>query len=488
MLRFCPKCEREFTDAAIKLCPDDGSKLVFVRQEEDKLIGSTIDNRYEVVERIGEGGMGAVYLARQLPVGREVAIKVLRKELVDDAQAVRRFFHEAKVVSKLRHPNTVTLFDFGQSSDGLLYIAMEFMNGRSLDQLVKERALSIVEILEIGMQICHGLSEAHSLGVIHRDLKPQNIFIDDIANRPVVKVLDFGIAKMQDTGSNLTLTGAVFGTPAYMSPEQAQGQEIDHRSDLYAVGVILFELLCRRLPYPGDSPMKQAMGHIIEPVPDPQEHTLYTPLPTELSELIEALLAKDRDYRPDDADMVSAALESIKARLDREGSAPAVPLDFDSTLDPPDRARTLQTPAPTVLSGDSRLQSSQTRLALRDRKEGREPSLRMAPPEATGPQQIISAPPNKAGRTQTLDEAESVVMRRSAALPLLALVVVLGGGAALALFGGAFSNDDPPPEQSPVSLVPTERGNQTEGSGEHVAALQPQEPPEQEVIVPELPA
>jgi serine/threonine-protein kinase len=313
-MKFCPQCEREYGDS-VDDCPEDGSRLVALGSDEDTLVGQNIDERYHIEEKIGEGGMGSVYIATQQPVGRKVAVKVLRRELADDAKAVKRFFHEAKVVSKLRHPNTITLYDFGQSREGLLYIAMEYMAGRSLDQAMEERELGLPTVLEIVEQICQSLSEAHQSGIVHRDLKPENIFIDVVGNRNIVKVLDFGIAKIQGAKANLTLTGMVFGTPAYMSPEQAQGFHIDHRTDIYSLGVLFFELLAGRLPYLGDTAMKMAMAHILEDVPDPRPVSRFHPLPEPLGDLVMAMMAKEPDERPVSVDDVREVVMQVTQQL-----------------------------------------------------------------------------------------------------------------------------------------------------------------------------
>ena len=310
-MKFCPECESEYTDA-LEFCPADGAQLVFVVKEET-LVGQLLDDRFHVEAEIGAGGMGTVYRAVQEPIGRPVALKILRREHADDPGAVRRFFHEAKIVSKLRHPNTVTLFDFGQFGEGQLFIAMELMTGASLEQAARDRSLSLNEILGIGRQICQALGEAHGAGIVHRDLKPQNIFIDVVGGDSVVKVLDFGIAKMKDAKANLTLTGMVFGTPAYMSPQQAQGFEIDHRSDIYSLGVLLFELICGRLPFQGDQAVKVAMAHILQPVPSLAEHARYAPLPPGLSDLVEAMMAKEVEERPESAEAVDRALLALQS-------------------------------------------------------------------------------------------------------------------------------------------------------------------------------
>lgn len=222
-------------------------------ERQDPLIGTVINQRFKVIERIGEGGMGAVYRAEQIGMSRSIAVKVLLRELTENETVLRRFHLEALAVSKLRHPNTIQIFDFGETEDGLLYIAMELLQGRPLvDVLRKEKQLSVKSALHVIAQVAMSLREAHSKGIVHRDLKPDNIFLETVDGDPhFAKVLDFGVAKVAEgDGKQKTLTqaGAIFGTPKYMSPEQSRGVETDARSDIYSMGVILYELLSGRVP------------------------------------------------------------------------------------------------------------------------------------------------------------------------------------------------------------------------------------------------
>ena len=473
-MRFCPNCEREFDDTT-DVCPDDGDKLVFIREEVDPLIGRTVDGRYQVLERIGEGGMGSVYRAKQMPVGREIALKVLRRDLSDDAAAVRRFFHEAKVVSKLRHPNTVTLYDFGQSDDGLLFIAMELMTGFSLDRIAKSGGFGLEEIVEVGIQICQALAEAHELDIVHRDLKPSNIFVDEVGARKLVKILDFGIAKIKDVGSNLTLTGMVFGTPAYMSPEQAQGLDIDGRTDLYALGVLLFELVTGRLPYPGDSPMKIAMAHILQPIPDPEELSLFKPLPPALTHLIRKMLAKEPDHRPPSSQVVRRELVEVGKYLTEHPAHPFAP-----TI--PDASDSGVSALGAVAAAGEPL------IAVRERIPETGPTV--GSPAATGPQAVQEVyetnpqpevQPDKI--TEVIDVPEAIppsavtkVMEapppapeRSSAFLGYGILLALGSLTALiVLFLIRFGGDD---NEGPVVVEPTDgaeassRGDETITTG-----------------------
>jgi serine/threonine-protein kinase len=245
----------------------------------DPLIGRTIAGKFAVERKLGQGAMGAVYRARQIALDKVVANKVLHGERANDASYAERFRREAKAASRLDHPNSIRVFDFGQEPDGLLYLAMEYAEGRDLRALLPEIwPLPTAAVADIVAQILAALAVAHDLGVLHRDLKPENVMVvralgDDGAPVDVVKVCDFGIAKIIEapraSGSGRRTTeGFIVGTPEYMSPEQARGEAIDGRSDLYSVGVVLYELLTGQAPFDGDAPLSIVLKHLSEaPVP-----------------------------------------------------------------------------------------------------------------------------------------------------------------------------------------------------------------------------
>jgi serine/threonine-protein kinase len=319
-MKFCPICDQVF-DADVPSCPEHGGRLPNLpegHQQADLLVGQLLAERYELEERIGQGGMGAIYRGRDQTLGREVAVKVLRANLAQDPDQIRRFFHEARTSARLRHPNTIQVFDFGESERGEFYIAMELMRGEALDRYLEHHALSPRRMLEILDQICLALQEAHHQGIIHRDLKPDNVFIDTVNQRRVVKVIDFGIAKQLD-GEKMTQTGMVFGTPAYMSPEQASGHTLDGRSDLYAMGAVLFYMLTRRTLYRGDSAMEIAIQHLTQPVPDVQEISVVGPVAAPVISVLHALLAKSPDDRPADAEAARGLIAAAIAELDDPG-------------------------------------------------------------------------------------------------------------------------------------------------------------------------
>jgi len=315
-MKICPQCDKEFTDPTLVHCTDDGAKLVTLAQSSemraaDPLIGRMLNERIRIDQKVGQGGMGAVYKGEDVLLGRTIAIKVLQPDSKKNAEDVKRFFNEARVVAKLRHQNTIQVFDFGESKSGHCYIAMEFMNGEPLDEHMIKESMSIGRVLEIIEQVCASLEEAHAAGIIHRDLKPDNIFIDRVNNRRLVKVIDFGIAKMVSGGDQLTRAGMVFGTPAFMSPEQARGDTLDPRSDIYSLGAVLFTMLTGRQPFIGENPMEVAVQHITRPLPDIQELSSFGTLPVSIVDLVQRMMAKDREDRPPDVSAVRQELVEI---------------------------------------------------------------------------------------------------------------------------------------------------------------------------------
>jgi eukaryotic-like serine/threonine-protein kinase len=288
--------------------------------EGDEYIGKTLAKKYRVEALIGEGGMGKVYKARQLALEKAVVLKVLRQSLLSDERTVARFQREAKAASRLNHPNSIGILDFGQADDGALFIAMEFISGQDLHQILsREWPLSEARVVRIVSQVLSALSDAHGAGVIHRDLKPENIMVEQRRNEPdFVKVLDFGIAKITDTngddGPALTRAGFVCGTPEYMSPEQARGSQIDHRSDLYAVGVILYQLTTGLLPFESDSAVGFATKHLTEEPPPPTRRRPEARISPAMERLIVRALSKDPNDRPANAE----AFKSELLAVDRE--------------------------------------------------------------------------------------------------------------------------------------------------------------------------
>jgi len=315
----CPTCERNFPDH-IGFCPHDGARLVEAPSDEsadDPLVGTVLDCRYRVSARIGSGGFGTVYRGRQVTVDLEVAIKVLSVEASQNLEMVRRFENEAKIISQLRHPNTLKLVDFGRAPDRRLYIVTEFLTGSPLDRVLERGRLDVLRSVRLLGQICESLSEAHGRGIVHRDLKPGNIFVEKVGDQEVGKVLDFGIAKISHQ-TTMTAAGQVMGTPLYMSPEQCRGDEIDPRSDLYSLGIVAYECLSGSTPFNAPTPLAILLKHLQEPARPLRSLSLDPALniDLELDELILTMLAKHPDERPASAGVVRETLTDIERRLD----------------------------------------------------------------------------------------------------------------------------------------------------------------------------
>jgi serine/threonine-protein kinase len=296
--RHCPACGADVS----QVLSDDG----------DPYVGTTFAGKYHLVELIGVGAMGRVYRAEHLNLDAQVAVKVLNPELSADPQAAKRFHMEARAASRLRHPNTIQILDFGQAESGALFIAMEMLRGRTLARIIEGPPLGARRIADLLGQALLALDEAHAAGVVHRDFKPENIFVENLrTGREHVKVLDFGIAKLRgEAEAGLTSAGAVCGTPEYMSPEQIRGEELDARSDVYAAGIVLYEMLTGSRPFESNGPVIDILTAHLQR--DPQPPTRRRPeaqiLPS-LEQICLKALRKNRDDRFRSADEMKQALE-----------------------------------------------------------------------------------------------------------------------------------------------------------------------------------
>ena len=275
-----------------------------------EVAGNTVvDGRYRIVRRLGSGGMADVYCAEDTHLGRQVAIKVLHRRFAQDQEFVERFRREAKSAAGLNHPNVVGVFDRGEH-EGTYYIAMEFLEGRTLKDIVTAEApLSQERVIDLGAQILHAAGFAHRHGVIHRDFKPHNVIVDDLGH---AKVTDFGIARAG--ASEMTETGSIMGTAQYLSPEQAQGHAVTATSDIYSIGVMLYEMLAGRLPFDGDSAVAVALKHLSEP-PTPISQWRPDVHPA-LEAVVMAALAKDPAQRWQSAEDLAAGLEAARAQIE----------------------------------------------------------------------------------------------------------------------------------------------------------------------------
>jgi serine/threonine protein kinase len=319
-MRSCPQCSSSCDDAH-KFCPSCGFPVGKVAvSPDDPLIGRSLPGGYLILELVGIGGMGRVYRAEQTNLGRTVAVKIIHPHLVGEENAAARFITEARAASRLNHPNSVGIIDFGKSPDGLLYLVMEFLRGRDLARVIYEDGpLPFRRIVEVLRQTLAALAEAHNEGIIHRDLKPENIIVESVrSGGDFVKVVDFGLAKIRADASQpgITSPGIVCGTPEYMSPEQARGDTLDPRSDLYAVGVILYQLLTGKLPFEADSPTQVVLAHLTQLPRDPAQVAPERRIPRALVEVSLRILSKEPGDRYRDSDELSAALGDALAIIE----------------------------------------------------------------------------------------------------------------------------------------------------------------------------
>jgi serine/threonine protein kinase len=284
--------------------------------------GRVLDDRYTLVERIGAGGWGEVWRAVQNSTRREVALKILRWDVAEEDMAKERFQLEAEAVSQLVHQNTVTLFDYGHTAEGETYMAMELLDGDSLDQVLRKTGpMAPDRALRVVRQVALSLDEAHGKGIIHRDVKPHNIMLLQRPGEPdFAKVLDFGVAKWVLEDHQLTSTGTTFGTPEYMSPEQVQSKPLDHRTDLYSVGVILYTLLAARPPFRGESPITVALEHINTRLPPLPQGVV---VPRAVDRLMRSLTSKDPTKRPFSAAEVAELCDGILQDMEQGTARPA---------------------------------------------------------------------------------------------------------------------------------------------------------------------
>jgi serine/threonine protein kinase len=330
--RFCSRCGTELSKPLVQAMPADAVNLPPASVSplaSGALAGRSLDQRYYLESRLGAGGMGTVYRARRLLIGDTVAVKVLHPELMADSTAVERFRREAQTAARLKHPNVVTVYDFGVSKDGLAYLVMELVEGESLGCLIGQQGiLPEATAAEILRQVCAAMDEAHRQGVVHRDIKPDNILVQMTPCEIHVKVVDFGIAAVRDiTASKLTRTGGIVGTIYYMSPEQCLGEKLDGRSDIYGLGVILFEMLTGVLPFNSPTPTAVVVQQVTQAPP------LLRTLNANISPAVEAVvlhaLEKQREARPQTAGDLAreliAAVNGMSAAQIRSTMTSAVP-------------------------------------------------------------------------------------------------------------------------------------------------------------------
>ncbi|UCC39664.1 MAG: protein kinase [Candidatus Aminicenantes bacterium] len=320
MMAKCPKCEYNNVSDS-KFCKECGTQLVYTEglptaptETLDTPIrkikrGSIFAHRYEIIEELGQGGMGKVYRVYDKKIEGEVALKLIKPEIVSDKTAIDRFRNELKISREITHRNVCRMYDLNEEK-GTYYITMEYITGENLKSLIRRvRQLTIGTAVSIAKQICVGLAEAHRLGIVHRDMKPSNIMIDKDGN---ARIMDFGIARSLES-KGITGARVSVGTPEYMSPEQAEGKKTDERSDIYSSGIILFEMLTGRLPFESETPLSMAIKHKTEQPPNPKEFN--SQIPDDLSRLILGCLEKNKEIRYQSAEEVLSDLEKIEEEI-----------------------------------------------------------------------------------------------------------------------------------------------------------------------------
>jgi eukaryotic-like serine/threonine-protein kinase len=312
--KICPRCRVVF-GPELRFCPADGSGLVSPSGSRD-LVGRVIAERYHILGKLGEGGMGTVYLAEHVRMGRRCAVKVINPTLAHDADSVSRFKREAANASRINHPNVAAIYDFGESRDDIVYLAMELIEGEALSVILhREGALSPSRAIELARQTAEALAAAHELSLVHRDLKPDNIMVTQARGSEIVKVVDFGIAKVtQGARQTVTRTGYVVGTPAYMSPEQCLGEVLDGGSDVYSLGCILYEMLTGQRAFAAPSGEVSLARRLSEPPPHPRQVKRH--LAKSLDRLVTKALARAPEERFQSALEMRDALVSVRADIE----------------------------------------------------------------------------------------------------------------------------------------------------------------------------
>ena len=419
-MKVCPVCGTEYGDEAA-FCSRDRSSLRPVAAEASAgLVGQLVGDRYQVERRLGQGGMGEVYLARHVLMGRQCALKVMNQALSQDPDAVSRFNREATNASRISHPNVCTVYDFGLTPDGLVYLAMEFVEGRALSELLDDAGpLPVQRAAELVAQCAHGLQVAHDLGIVHRDLKPDNIMVTPGKDREIVKLVDFGIAKAAETsgGQRVTRTGFVVGTPEYMAPEQLAGDPLDGRSDQYGLALVFYRAITGVLPFEGTSVQETLVKRLTDPPRPLAVARPDVPFPAGLQSVMDRALARDPEARYPTviafAEAVSAITrgDAVATRpLERARAAGAMPL-------PPTR-QTSRTPArlgvPFLVAGGATIAVVAAWVAL---QPGADPPALSPPPVSVPASLPPAAAPTPAPAPPPAPLASSAASVPSASSP-----------------------------------------------------------------------
>jgi len=321
-LKVCPQCGTEYP-ANARFCEIDGTALRSAAGGSD-LVGSIVADRYHIMKKLGEGGMGQVYLAEHVKMGRKSALKVMHPGMKADVDAISRFNREAANASRIAHPNVAAVYDFGETPDGIIYLAMEFVDGPPLTKVIEEQgALPPKRAAEIVRQVAEALAVAHDMSIVHRDLKPDNIMVAKTRDGgDLVKVVDFGIAKAAgNDAQKVTKTGLVVGTPEYMSPEQLAGDKLDGRSDLYSLGLVAYNMLTGKLPFPSDSAQESMIMRLTDAPKPLAEMKPEVAWPADVQQVMDKALARDVTQRYRNATELGNALYRAIDRMPETAAA-----------------------------------------------------------------------------------------------------------------------------------------------------------------------
>ena len=402
----------------------------------DRIIGEVLANRYQIETRLGEGAMGAVYKAKHVKVGRAFAVKVLHSKLLEDSKVAQRFEREAELAGRLRHPNVVGVVDVGDTNDGLRYMVMDFANGPDLASLLGEAPMPAPRVMNLTRQLLEGLYHAHEAGLIHRDFKPENVIVEkDAHGVEVPRIVDFGIAILREGGSGpdahgrLTTNGLVLGTPHYMAPEQAVADPIDHRIDLFALGIVVYEMLCGKLPFDGTGAEVARANLLLDP-PLISQRVPYLEVDPLLEAFSRRLMAKKRNARPATAKAARELLDLIDK--DRNAAAAALGVPLTSSREP---AVTAPSTPQTRRGGDP--------------NDTFPPPMSSAETASDAKQRYISTDPVGAPRPTDDKPARSkrpfVIAGIGAGLAAVIAIVLLAGG------GSDAKRTQPEPTTEPVA-------------------------------------
>lgn len=455
-MKQCPTCGRQYSDE-VAFCPADGAGLKpvvsssaptrvekAIEVEADAIVGRRIFGDYVIRKKLGEGGMGAVYLAENANIDQRIAIKVLHGEAAQNDELVKRFNREAKAISRLTHPNIIRVFIFGRTEDDLVYLAMEFVEGKPLRNVLAEAGVfEELRAIKVMRQALHALQEAHDMGIVHRDLKPDNIMITHFRGvKEYVKVLDFGIAKVKEPDGSqqkLTQAGVVYGTPEYLSPEQAQAKELDGRSDVYSMGCILYELVTGRVPFQSNTAVAILASHVYDQPKRPAEVAKRSISP-EMDRIIMKAMEKDPKDRYQTTMEFLSDLEDLEGKLAGEAVTKTAILDasqMSAILNASKRAEQEKKAAAAPVNIASST-SANTEVINRDGGQ-------VIPPRPAAQQQQ-PAPPPADKSMQTILIAVVVALGILLLMVIVALVVVLQRQDADASASNLLEDHDPPHE------------------------------------------